>query len=728
MEFKNFFSKKEVKNIKKIDQKTSDDLNRESDIPEIHTGKKEKLSPEFVAEMEKLQRELAEYMKTAQKWIDGNKSFLNTFAQDSSLSFKFGDAFFIDLQKGEINMATEWFFERGFTPEQIMWANMHEIAHFRDLVEDPERLMENFNYIKKRAKRTGDIMLAKWKQALDMNDIKQKQYFENLSKEQKTDDKVDSITMNPLAIQSYKIHHSFYNCLDDIWVNNWVARKSARFEKDQSGGKEIERLYREKLFAGIDYSKHSRHRQFMYALLRQEMVPEKLILSQDVQHVLDTPIYVMGKLYTPQQLIEVFIKPKKGQDTLAGERYEMIKITLEPIFEKLLQMDIDEWQPEYKNQQQENHGQASKQNKERSQDNINKDKKEDKEQENEFDKDDKNKENSSEGEGQGEKQDGENTEQQKGNGDNFRNQWTPFDDEIDEYDTNTIDQIGNEDIEKFTEKQKEVKEAKEKIKQEQERVDAMTPQERQKMNQEKSDKEWAEKAAKELKFTPDQLLKMKQEYNKREQSIAPYLSDMTSLWNNLIYGRSREIKRQMSGHFKSGAEIDIQKTINEYGRITNGEFDETRIFRKITNKEIISEKPEKIRIRLVGDMSGSMDQSKRFVLQQAFTLILSSLDQFNIMLESERSVTKSKLHVETQGYVFGDREIKVKDFENTNPMTANVNVFTHLHNTIGRTYDHTALNAINDSLSQGDKEDIKKGKHNHILLLQRQVRGAHFLQ
>lgn len=692
--------KENISPVRHLDKEDSDNLHGE------------KTSFEFTTEMEKMQKELQEYMKKAQRWLDTNKNFLNYIAQDTSLQFKFSDAFYIDLQKGEINMATDWFFERGFTENQILWANMHEIAHFRDLVEDPDRMMENFNYIKERAKLTGQKMLQKWQSVLDFSDSEQKKYFEYLTK--------------TIHQQTYSIHHSFYNCLDDIWVNNFVVRKASRFEKGTAGGDEIEKLYREKLFQGIDYSKLSRHRQFMYALLRQEMIDEKIILSDDVQQIMDTPVVFLGKKYTPREIIEKFIKPKAGRDTLAGERYNLIKKTLEPIFEKLIDMDLADWIPEYQPQQKSDQSEQQKNNnsqkeKNNNQDNSNTENNDNKkpEQNDPFGQDSEDKQESKSEKVDNQENEDDNSSQEGQQEGSFPCA-APFDDEIKEYEKNNIDQFSDQDIENFVKQSKEQKENKAKKetqeKSVQEQREKMTSEQRKAEADKKQAQKWAEQNASSVNMTPEQLLKMKERYNKREAEIAPYLNEMTDLWNNIIYGKAKEIQHAIDGHFKSGSEIDIQEIVNQYPKIQSGKFEETKIFRKITNKEIISEKPELIRVRLVGDMSGSMGDHKRYILQQAFTLIFSSLDRFNLMLESERSTTKSKLRVETEGYVFGDYAKKVKDFSTTDTMTANVTTFSHLHNTIGVTNDASALEKINESITADDYELIQKGKIMDIVL------------
>jgi uncharacterized protein YegL len=165
----------------------------------------------------------------------------------------------------------------------------------------------------------------------------------------------------------------------------------------------------------------------------------------------------------------------------------------------------------------------------------------------------------------------------------------------------------------------------------------------------------------------------------------------------------------MEGHFKTGDELDVQKTIEDWGSIQEGKFEQAKIFRKIEDKEVVTQKPELIRVRVVGDMSGSMDEDKLRVLQQAMTLIFSSLDEFQTYLNATRAETKSKLEVETEGWVFSNSAEKIKSLDDKENIEM-VSIFNHLQNSTGGTYDNRALSSILNSLTPDDEEKIKSGK------------------
>ncbi len=631
------------------------------------------------------------YRERAQAFIDrySKTGFFASFSGDTSIRFKLGQAFYFDFQKGEVNLATDWFYNKGFSERQILWACMHEIGHFDDFKTDPKRLMQNFDHIADEARKTGDIMLRKWETVLDQSDPKQKAFLDHLKKTTPANpERPEMGTFNSLAQSAYKIHHPFYNSLDDIWVNNAVSRKAASFERGTEGGKEIESLYKEKLFPGFDYSKgESRHRQFINKLLRDDNVPdEQCVVSPDVEEALNRKIQFAGKSYTAKELITTFIKPRTGRDTKAGERYTILRRTLEPIFKELLAKDIADWKPEWKPPEEQS-------------------------QESEDTKD------------QGEKEKPQEPQESKGENGGVETgelpPTTPFEKEIKEWQENTIDQLPPEDMKDLFKKFEEVKGKKEEemkkveqAKDEEEKKlkaeDERTPQEKATDTQKNEDEQWAKKNAS-RGLSKEQLLENLARFRQVQAEIAPYLDELSALWRHIIFGTSREIVRGMEGHFKTGDELDIQKTIEDWGSIQEGKFEQTKIFKKIEDKEVVTQKPELIRVRVVGDMSGSMNDERLHILQLAMTLVFSSLDEFQTYLNVTRAETRSKLEIETEGWTFGNTAEKIKSSDDRDNIEM-VSIFNHIQDANGGTYDDVALSSILDSLTPDDTERIESGK------------------
>jgi len=606
-------------------------------------------------EKEKKTAELDQYRQEAQGLVDSYQRFFTTFAKDVSLSFKISNGFYINLEKGEVNMDAKWFSEKGFSREQILWACMHELSHFRDLAEDSDGVMKNFEYIRGCAKQTGEIMLKKWEEKYGASDP---EYIETLKKQRPVNPKKpQGETMSAIEGSAYKIHHTFYNIFDDIYVNNLVSRKAPAYEADEKGGKEISRLYQEKLFSGNDYTKKPLHLQFVYALIRQEMVQdEKVIVSEEVQKMLDQKIAFAGKQYSPAEIVQIFIKPRKNSDTLASQRYFALKKTLEPIFQQLLQKDLKKWDPQKPEKQEQKNGEG----------------------ENE------------EGEGSG----------------------NPFEQDYTEYEENNPDQISEYDMKEWKEKknaddaEKNEKEAQIKASEEK------SSEEKARESQDDMDKAFC--AQNNLEYST------LQQFRKIESEVEPYLQDLSRLWQKIIFGSSKKIERGIESNFKTGTELDINQVVQQWPKIAQQKFDDVRVMKRTVSREVLVQRPELIRVRLVGDMSGSMNSEKRHILQQCFVLLLSSLREFNTHLNLTRSQTKSKLEVDTEAWIFGDEAQKVKKLRSETGEQSEqleiIKIFEKLNSTIGMTYDNKALEKIQESLSQEDLEKISQKKTLEIVL------------
>ncbi len=291
------------------------------------------------AEQVLTEEQVQQYMQEANNYIDSYRRFLTTFAGDSSLNFRLSNAFLIDFERGDIHFDTKWFAERGYSKEQILWAAMHELAHFRDFRNGPpEKMLECFDYMKSQAVTTGKLLQERHEAVTGQP--------AELPAEEPELKKGDKKPMNRFEQAAYEMHHVFYNCLDDIYVNNLVARRAAKYESDESGGRAVAKLYSEKLFPETDYTKSPRHLQFVYSLLRSEMVPDQeLQIGDEVKQALETTIMYNRQGFTAKELINTFLKPRGSQNTQAGRRYAIIRKTLEPIYLELLKKDIEEWEP-----------------------------------------------------------------------------------------------------------------------------------------------------------------------------------------------------------------------------------------------------------------------------------------------------------------------------------------------------------------------------------------------
>ncbi len=635
--------------------------------------------------------QLEEYRLEGQKMIDSYRRLFITFAKDVSLKFKLSSGFFIDFEKGEIHMDVKWFAERNLSPDQIVWATLHELSHFLDLMDDPKGLLGNFEYIKQKTKATAEKIIQKYIDAGAIDDLT----LAHVTKRPPSKDGKEQLT--PVEQKIYKIHHTFYNCLDDVYVNNIVSRKAPKFEEKRKGGKEVKRLYKEKLFASNDYTDFPRHLQLSYYILRQEMIrDEEIIVGDEVKEVLARKIDFEGKKYTIIEIVEQFLKPKTSRDTKATRRSKVIQKTLQPIFDELLQKDLDEWDPS-KSDEDEETSSSEGENEEGEGDSQ-------ESQESEVDQ----------GEGEATPKKTKKKKGKKSQGGGIEDfEPNPFEQDYEDFTDNNPDKIDEGEMEKWVKQEQKQKEEREVAEQQERMTKEMVEKKKAEAIQRELDKQWAEDNNVDLRAL--------EEFRRLEQQVAPYLEELSVLWRDIVLGSSREIGHEREGYFTTG-ELSIPRAIEEWPQIEKRQLDDVRVMERIVEKENLVQKPELIRVRVVGDMSGSMfgpnetdhNSLKLRILRQTVTLILSSLKEFNMYLNMNRSTTKSKLEVDTEAWVFGSEPKKIKRFRNdlgdVNEQAEIVGILPELRTDLGSTGDNFALEQIHDSLTPEDIEKIAKGK------------------
>lgn len=600
-----------------------------------------------ISEEEKKKKEeqtamLEKYRTETQALVDSYRRFFVTFARDVSLSFRISNKFAIDLENGVIHNDARWLADKNCTKEQIIWAHLHELNHFVDLSKDPEGTKKHFEYIWKKSKETGAILLKKWEGAFGESDPE----FIAKIKEQKPASRKDpKITSSPVEDVGYKLHHTFWNVFDDIYVNNLVSRRASRYEKEEAGGKEVENLYKEKLFKGTDYSQVPRYLQFLYKLLREEMVPgEEVILSPEVQAVMETKISLGHHKLTPKEIVENFVKPKFGRDTKKSQRDLILKKTLEPIFNKLLLKDIEEWIPRKPDPRLP-----------------------------------------------------------------LNHILIPHAEDYENFEQNNFDQIDDNEIEDWIDNKEEDDKKREDEKREEGKSAAVRAVEAQGV----MDKEWCRRNG----IVYQTFLN----FQRTKDSLKTYSAELSKLWRRIVYGSERQIIREMKGYHKVGTEMDMSKVIEEWPKIDKGDIDKVRVMKRSELKETLVEKPELIRVRFLGDNSGSMQVgAKNIFLEKCFVMAMASLREFNTYLNLSRSQTKSKLQVDSEGWTFGVKENKIKKLRSEvgldREMVEIVKLYQSLTAKEDETCDHMPLRAILNSYTKEDRQKIATGKIMEIII------------
>lgn len=207
---------------------------------------------------------------------------LNDIAGSSVFSFRRGDQWAINPETGEAIYDPKFFEEKGYTPSQALFGAFHEIkCHLVELTAILDR-------------RDG------------------REAYERLKG----------------RVRSKKRLHLWDNCRTDIKGNLAILEFAPSLEQD------VRTLYKERLFPENDLTDRPKHLQFMYAILRQAMVPdEEVTVDRAVQEEIDKLRSVQGK-----DAIALATHPHQDPilALLISERY------IEPVINKLYEQDLKE--------------------------------------------------------------------------------------------------------------------------------------------------------------------------------------------------------------------------------------------------------------------------------------------------------------------------------------------------------------------------------------------------
>ncbi len=207
-------------------------------------------------------------------------------------------------------------------------------------------------------------------------------------------------------------------------------------------------------------------------------------------------------------------------------------------------------------------------------------------------------------------------------------------------------------------------------------------------------------------------------YQEVEESIKPYLQELNDVWERLTQGYSFEYKLAQVGYFKSG-KLDIREFVKKYPNLSSGELETVRVMTQNRIDSVEVKRPERIRVRLIADCSGSMSEGRRKVLRQAYVLFTSSLFEFSAMLNSARSNGNigSDIAVTTQVITFGSYAQEIKPLRTDSSVggfqaerASAIRAFPALSVSMNSTSGDSALDLITNSITDADKRAIASKK------------------
>lgn len=219
----------------------------------------------------------------AASFFSENEQAICDYAQQAGLIFEHGDQWSIDMQTGRGTFDPKFFVKRGFTEAESMWATCHEIEHFRDWKKDPKAYANLFARTEKERR-------------LDL----------------------------------------FYRYINNIMANR---EENRRFPAHRET---LEYLYEDKLFPRINYIKSPRHLQFIYAILRETVLPrEELTLSPEVRTAVERLKNIDSE---GTNLILLASDPT----AMPQDRFDLIQDYIEPVYERFFQEDVSEYKEKKK--------------------------------------------------------------------------------------------------------------------------------------------------------------------------------------------------------------------------------------------------------------------------------------------------------------------------------------------------------------------------------------------
>ena len=594
---------------------------------------------------------MEEARRKAEANIQENSRLLSLFAKDSSLYFEpspTAKTFAFYPEENKVELPISWFENDQYNDSELRWAQYHELAHFIDMRKNPEAFLRQFENMQQTAdKLTSDYQ-----------------------------DKFSNAQPEAICHYFYNQIHTLYNCLDDIYVNNLVGIKAPYYHSGD-GAYDVTNIYRKIGYAEPDLTDSPAHQQFIYSLLRDEMVGQQLGLSQ-VSDEVEAALSKKQLGRSIRDLINQELKPKPGLLVDPEYRYKLIQNFIEPVYIELLRDGLDKLPPgDAPQDQQPQEKQSSEQQNQQS--------------EQEADQ-------SSTG-NQHSKENSETSNNSQDDSFDPFNQGPESDRQqnfLDSADEATARQI----LESF---------------QEQDKVRDMSPQERNQygIRQQKL------KFDREHQITP----KMRKEYDKIVNDVSAMRQEMRQFWKSLV-GKSIEYRHAIANQQRKGR-LNVREFIDQYPQVVaserSGNLNENTVYDRQQLEKITIEQPESIEISLLIDTSSSMSASSKLrAAKEATTLLMLSVKDFNTYLDQTRRETNSRLRANTQVITYSDDFKEVKPFEKKSSYLDNeANIIKTVSKIIpnGSTNDTAALSFVDQGLSSEQLLKIKQQKLKKIIFV-----------
>ena len=650
--------------------------------------------------------EIEKYYKKA---LDDSTVLFDKYAGKKRPNFEFTSdpnvqtAYFaVDKRGGnpEIKVGLDFFVKNKLSAEQAVWVLMHELTHFMDYAADRQEYMGQFKNAEKLGKEMADRLAEYYK---DQSHIPGGAAKDAKPKEL-TPTQIDNLKRRISKIYS----SGYYNIINDIYVNHNVATSTDyTHNKDVNPNTkqgEVVGLYKRILFRDRDFSTLPEFYQYLYFLLRGENVPEGMRVTEAAEVSLAKDYQVqykkkdkrrgievlVEKVLNTEEIINTFLNPNSDdqlegdiketklsnrKDTSLKYRSEYVDSTLLPTFSELLFNDLKNRLDEMLEDR------------------------------------------------------------------DFEKMMKWLNDILDKMEECSPDFIPGEVIDRFAD-WKESDDNKDAERSKNKEIAEKKAKETQDKNgaQEKAKKEELDKKAKEKakqKAIEDSIKNFAKQNNIAEnvaervaaarRDVAPYVDRLSELWKSITTGQGSESEIVADGEYKTGTEVNVDAFVRQFDTVVRAEFEKLRIMKRLEREDRPSDRPERIEVSLIIDQSGSMgnnESEKNKTVERVATLLQVSLDKFNQFLVNSKEKSKSKLHVDTEVIAFGNSAMYISPFRYTgadieaveNDLNSgrkgvqNFKTIESIGDSMGFTYDDTALDKVMKNISPEIKEKILSGK------------------
>jgi len=188
------------------------------------------------------------------------------------------------------------------------------------------------------------------------------------------------------------------------------------------------------------------------------------------------------------------------------------------------------------------------------------------------------------------------------------------------------------------------------------------------------------------------------EYNQEYKKIERFIEPLREIFYRIVEERRIPI-RSLSKLAEEGVMLEPGLVGQAYADIESG-VEAPKVMRDFEGQEIIENIPGKFRIRLIGDLSVSMNGEKLKVQRQTAQLVLEALKEFSDLLDENRSALSVDLDIQSEVVTFGTGDLTkvVKPLSRELTEKQRIEAFKALSKTGGSTNDFDALQIVEDEI------------------------------